>query len=272
MLNILGVLTIIFLCLFFVQCQKNDTIVDQVSWLEKEKQFIEKMNYNSKEGANLIGFRTVYIDDEALLEFNKFYQDNIDELEDLSYDPNLGELRIYFPVNSAIVKLKKNKFEASENGNISIDSKEDFKSIEVMARRKTDKVTGVPENIIKNDTIFLAKSIKADHFINENTIVFDFGERKIMNHNHDHEGHDHGMKTNGSGGCMGNHGGKNCSDTFGYNFNLGKCPPNPLRCRDYNGPVSNCDNYATGAQKVKNFIDSDCFFAVLFGRCWNEHF
>lgn len=45
----------------------------------------------------------------------------------------------------------------------------------------------------------------------------------------------------------------------------------PPRCIDYNGPLGDNENYETGAQRIINYIGSDCNLANLQGLCLGEH-
>jgi hypothetical protein len=62
--------------------------------------------------------------------------------------------------------------------------------------------------------------------------------------------------------CYENHGSKTCSDAFG--IHEGRCSYIWGVCMDYNGPGTDCTNSA------RNFIGSDCFYAVANFHCWNE--
>lgn len=102
-----------------------------------------------------------------------------------------------------------------------------------------------------------------------NTCVFDLGERTIHRHNHDHTTSTLPRLKNGSEyaaevgvSCYQNHGNKTCSDAF--NIHEGRCTYISGICMDYNGPDTDCENSS------KNFIGSDCYYAILSFHCWNE--
>lgn len=71
----------------------------------------------------------------------------------------------------------------------------------------------------------------------------------VAEHSHDgHDGHDTGSESN-----------------------MAPPPSSSVPCRDYNGRWGNCSSSATGYQKYKNFIGSDCFYAIaVWGLCFMD--
>ncbi len=284
--NLLGIFTILFLTLLLTQCRKQESLNSdnfEETLLEKEKEYVKSLNFDDSADAKLIGFNTIYVDDGSLEEFNEFYFENKKEIDEIAghfYHPIKGEIRVYFPVNSAIVKAKNELYEASEEGDVNFAQDTEFEFIEIIARKKTDKVTGVSTNIIRNDTIFLAEAIKVDHLINDNILVYNFGRKEITNHDHSNEqghgGHGHGEHNHDGDSndrypvsCTSNHGNyANC--TVAFNVWQGRCSYKSNVCMDYNGIFTDCENYSSGAGRYQNWYMSDCHYAMLQGRCWNE--
>lgn len=247
--------------------------------MEKEKEYVKTLGSPAHRDAKLIGFKTIIIPKESVSEFNDFYfknKERIDAIPNHYYDPKIGEMRVYFPVREAIVKIGGSQSEASEYGILKFDTAGNLGSIDpasfvVIGRRQTDKVRGTAGNIIKDGTIFLAAPVNVHHIVDDNFLIFDFGERKLTNH-HDHAMSDGSEEPGGAPmapvGCMANHGGVNCTTAFGVG--QGRCPFNAAVCMDYNGIFTDCVNAGGGWAKYRNFILSDCDFAMGQGHCWNE--
>lgn len=279
------------------------------SILEKEKQYAQALAFKSKADIKLLGYKTIYIKKEAIPEFNKFYflnKQSVDAITRHAYDPETGQLRIYFPVRSAIVRVGKTELVASEDGSLSFAANEkpiqaDLASMTVIGRIKTDKVTGTEKNIIEGDRILLTEPVKVQHFIGDDVAVFDFGERDVISHHGHHddsnngdagtgqntksdsgddggegEGEEEGESGAGIGEekgtptvpCLRNHGGPNC--TIAFNISQGRCTFDPRACMDYNGPFTDCVNAGGGWARWRNFAGSDCAIAMAMGHCWNE--
>ena len=238
----------------------------------KESEFVQSLGFSEGADVKLIGFKTIYIDDESVSDFNHFFFDHretYDTIKGFHYDPEKAEMRIYFPVNGAIIKSGIAQYETSAIGDVQLGSNADIASFKVIGRKRTDRVVGVRANIIRNDTIFLAQSVGVDHLIDNNVLVFDFGEKMLHNH--------HGMIWKDGKAvspraipCYQNHGGMICTYVTGiHNLN---CPilSNTV-CMDYNGHVTDCVNYSSGWKRFRNFAGSDCQIATSRGYCWNEY-
>ncbi|KAK3316790.1 hypothetical protein B0H66DRAFT_562195 [Apodospora peruviana] len=232
-----------------------------------ERRYINTLQFHHpNHTVKLIGFKkiTMTADEIAQLEFN--IADRPHEWGQLNmayYDPVDRQMRVYFPVENALVYHGDELVEANQMGEYEhamIDG-----DCKVVGRYQTDKVTGVSANVIKDGIIYLAEpsEVVRKH---GNIHVYDFGWRH-GSHSHDHHGHS--KRGEGSGGsCFSNHGGKVCS--IAYNINEGRCtrPKGTIKeCIDYNGwPHKNCDKH----NDKWAFPGSDCFVAVARGHCWNE--
>jgi hypothetical protein len=187
------------------------------------------------------------------------------------------ELRIYFPVNSALISHGETTIEANDLGEFDVESVDG--DYAVLGRYQTDHVHGVDGNIIKDGVIYLAEPVYPHRAVG-NVFVYDFGYKDV----HHHHGHSRRMivPDGSSGGedggdteppsnpdatnkgCVANHGEINCSDT--YNIHEGRCPEVKTTCMDYNGFFTDCQK----ANKFKYFLGSDCSVSVARGNCWNE--
>jgi len=239
------------------------------SILSREAHFGATRYWPDDTRVRLIGYRTVRIEPEARPEFNDFFWAHFDVFRALPqhhYDPETGDLRVYFPVRGAVVSTGDQRLEASEHGGLSLTSEGDLNSLQVFGRRQTTRVTGGPSTI-EDGVILLRAPVPVEHLAGDDLPVFDFGERQIGGH-HDHGHHDHGQVSGGKVSCHPNHGGMNCSTAFG--IDQGRCPFNPDVCMDYNGLWTDCKNYDQGWKRYRNFIGSDCAIALSMGHCWNE--
>jgi hypothetical protein len=236
------------------------TSIKQRSLTEFEVSFSGTLDSKPHETVKLIGYKTVHVPPEELESFNADYNENHAEwikLTNAYYDPDNGTLRVYFPVEHAVVEHGDTITEASELGGLNITI---HTEIAVLGRKQTEHVRGVDANIIKDGMIYLAEKNRPHHTF-ENVFVFDFGEKSL---NHDHHGL-HKRDEEGHTSCMKNHGGPNCSDKF--NIHNGRCARRHDVCVDYNGYWTNCKK---GGSRWKNFPGSDCFTALARGHCWNE--
>ncbi|KAJ5619286.1 hypothetical protein N7510_003270 [Penicillium lagena] len=267
-----------------------------------EERYIRTQNYQyHNQSVKLIGYQTIKIPAESLDLFEEYYSINAYALqEDFPshfYDSYAAELRVYFPVASALLDHNEFMVEANHLGEFEHDALDG--DYAVLGRKQTSHVHGVANNIIQDGTIFLAKR---NHPIRQidNTRVYDFGRRSLDHHHHfrspvkkrqygsaapeptagsggdtnpnnDDNGENPSAKNNG---CAKNHGGENCSKAYGINYDSstgkysGSCSSqfDGTTCMDYNGPFSNCNR----ADRKYFFVGSDCFKSVAMGNCWNE--
>ncbi|KAF9872856.1 hypothetical protein CkaCkLH20_09719 [Colletotrichum karsti] len=182
------------------------------------------------------------------------------------HDPDERTMRVYFPVENALMYHHDALIEANTHGEH--PHEEIAGDLAVLGRYRTDAVTGVPGNVLRDGVIYLAEPAYPVRRYGEagNILVYDFGWREGA-HEHSHE-HDRtiGPRAEGKGGsCKQNHGGRVCSQVYGINH--GRCPRDYSGCIDYNGwPVKSCKDHGNKFA----FPGSDCFTAVARGHCWNE--
>ncbi|KAK0643240.1 hypothetical protein B0T16DRAFT_415558 [Cercophora newfieldiana] len=188
-----------------------------------------------------------------------------DELTSAYYDPVEQAMRVYFPVQRALVRHQGRFVEATDLGELEHEHIEG--DCAVVGRYQTEEVRGVKGNRVEGGLIYLREESPVVRKHGGNVHVYDFGWRQGMHsHSHSHEGVER-RKDGDGGSCFENHGGKVCSIV--YKIDQGRCTrPKPLRdCIDYNGwPFKSCNNHSD----KKAFPGSDCFVAVARGHCWNE--
>jgi hypothetical protein len=246
--------------LLFMGCQK-DPIVQEPTKTDLttfEKQYSDLLGYNSNNTIRLIGYKKIKLSPNELGEFLFLMSTNKNKFHNYYYNEADKTVRIYFPVEAALVEDNTALAEASAMGELRLNNSQidGDDPLFVVGRKQTNLVTGVEGNIIKDGIIYLAQKNKSDHRIG-NVFVFDFGYKMLMDH-------DHSGKAMEKAACMTNHGGwRNCSNAFG--IFKGRCPFNANVCMDYNGWFTNCVN-----GKWSNFPGSDCDYALGAGHCWNE--
>ncbi|KAJ5833472.1 hypothetical protein N7474_001783 [Penicillium riverlandense] len=152
-----------------------------------EERYILGQNYQyHNQSVKLIGYQTIKIPVEDIDLFEKHYYTNAYALqEDFPshfYDSYAAELRIYFPVASALLDHNGLMVEANHLGEFEHDALDGDYAI--LGRKQTSHVRGVANNIIQDGTIFLAKRNHPVRQI-DNTRVYDFG-RRSLDHHHAH--------------------------------------------------------------------------------------
>ncbi|KAK2811519.1 hypothetical protein FQN50_002142 [Emmonsiellopsis sp. PD_5] len=226
-----------------------------------EERFLNSISYTlPNDTVKLIGFKKVQIPEHELEDLNQHYKTNPTEwgkLNNYFYDPPTGTFRIYFPVEGALVEHDGKHHEANHLGELNLNKINGDCS--VLGRKKTEHVSGVEGNIIKDGIIYLENPPKP-HAQYGNAFVYDFGVKVVLDHDH----HGRLSKRGGKKSCMKNHGGKNCSDRYKIH---GKCKRRHNICMDYNGWFSNCKK---NGSTWRNFPGSDCDKALGRGHCWNE--
>jgi hypothetical protein len=226
-----------------------------------EQQFSKSLEYlYHNETVKLIGYKTVKIPSSELTDFEDYWcssRQTETEYNTDFYDPLTESLRIYFPVEGAMIEHDSAVVEANHLGELDLDQVNG--DVSVIGRKQTDHIHGVDGNIIKDGVIYLAEKNHPKHRIGK-VFVYDFGQKTL----HSHGTANLDKREDRNQGCLKNHGGVNCSTK--YNIHHGRCPFRSDTCMDYNGPGTDCQK----AQKVKYFRGSDCYTAVSQGHCWNE--
>ncbi|EON67271.1 hypothetical protein W97_06524 [Coniosporium apollinis CBS 100218] len=229
-----------------------------------ESRFIDESSTryeHSNMTVKLVGYKKIIMTPDARADLEENIRQRPDEWEAFTnayYDPHEKTMRIYFPVEGALLYHHGELIEASSLGEYPHEMIGG--DCAVVGRYQTDQVTGLAWNKIKDGIIHLDEpSLPVRQY--GNIFVYDLGWRE--------GGHDHhrGRKrAEGHGGsCKQNHGGKVCSQV--YKINHGRCPRDYSGCIDYNGwPKKDCNNHSNKWA----FPGSDCFTSVARGHCWSE--
>ena len=246
---------------FIMGCSKDKITTpqsDKKDLVTFEKEYSNSLTYTSPNSIKLIGFKKIQLTGKELGEYLLLSKDHKAELYNYYYNEADGSLRVYFPVEAALVEDDNTLAEANAMGELTLlNFRSNNDQLVVVGRKQTDLVTGVEGNIIRDGIIYLAQKNSSDHRIG-NIYVFDFGNKMLMDHHHG------ASTTMEKAACMNNHGGhRNCSTAF--NIHKGRCAFNANVCMDYNGWFTNCVN-----GKWSNFPGSDCDYAMGSGHCWNE--
>lgn len=221
----------------------------------------------------LVGYKSIPIEADHVADFEKDYYANVSLWgNNRVYDKHARAVRVYFPVSGALLPLGKRgeHVEADLLGRVPSDHADDNlpllgRGLHVLGRKRTDQVTGVEGNIVRDGVIYLSEPAKPVRHVGR-AVVYDFGGKELHSHG-EHGGHPH-KRAEAKKGCLQNHNGKNCSKAYG--INKGRCKMNTKTCMDYNGLVTDCKNYSSGWKKYRNFVDSDCDVSLGKGHCWNE--
>ncbi|KAF3038955.1 hypothetical protein E8E11_007353 [Didymella keratinophila] len=241
-----------------------------------EEGYINTRNYkHSNATVKLVGFKKIKIPDADVDEFEEGWHTSFEEYKRLErhfYDAASRELRIYFPVENALVEHGSHMIEANELGEFEMDWLDG--DYAVVGRYQTDHVHGVDTNIVKDGVIYLSERVLPHRRVG-NVFVYDFGYKDV--HDHDDHSHDVAKRCENvecpSQGCVKNHGGVNCSKKFG--ISKGRCPMRKDVCMDFNGvavnlPGVDCSRPTSKAKRILKFPGSDCDYAVGAGHCYNE--
>jgi hypothetical protein len=241
-----------------------------------EERFLDTLDWqHSNKTVKLVGFKKITMNPGQLADLERHIAERPGEWAEFTsayYDQHARELRVYFPVEGALLHHEGELVEATHMGEFP-NHHQIGGDCAVVGRYKTEQVHGIPANRIENGIVYLAEPAApvrtyGDH---GNVYMYDFGWREgphAHDHGHDDGHHPHtkrGDDEHGGGSCKQNHGGKVCSQA--YNINNGRCPRDYKDCIDYNGwPRKNCNNHSDKTA----FIGSDCFDSVARGHCWNE--
>jgi hypothetical protein len=234
-----------------------------------EERYINSRIYkHPNETVKLVGCKKMKIPTSELDEFEDHYYTNYHELQKFEshfYDEAKQEIRIYFPVENALVEHGGKMIEANELGEFGMERVDG--DYAVLGRYQTDHVRGVVGNIIKNGVIYLAEKVHPHRQLG-NFYVYDFGYKDLHNHDHDLKKRCENIWCP-SKGCVKNHGGENCSNKF--KIKEGRCPFRSDTCMDYNGTGTDCNK----AKRVKDtFLEVIALLLlrrdIVITRCWQR--
>jgi hypothetical protein len=239
-----------------------------------EERFLDSLQWqHNNHTVKLVGYKKIIMSDPEIADLQHNIKTLPAEWEAFTnayYDPHEKTMRVYFPVEGALMYHHGELVEASQMGEYPHHEMIGG-DCHVVGRYKTNQVHGVEGNIVKDNIIFLAEPAPPVRVYGDrgNVFMYDFGWREGT-HAHGHD-RDHGRRNKREdgekkgGSCKENHGGRVCSQV--YNINHGRCPRDYSGCIDYNGwPKKNCNNHSDKWA----FPNSDCFTAVARGHCWNE--
>lgn len=277
------------------------------SLAEFEERFVDSLPYTrpNSTALRLIGYKTITIPAHEAPHFDADWAARLptdwntrvayeDRTADIAhhfyYDAPARHLRVYFPVEGALL--------ATDNGHELVEADElgqltDTRFLHedearrppchVVGRKQTGHVTGVEGNVIRDGVIYLSTAAQPVRRVGSHAYIYDFGAKEVHDHRDGHS-HSHARRDGDEkgeegehkkgGSCNDNHNGDNCSKA--YNINMGRCPPAPKTCMDYNGFITDCKKGTTkkfgipSFTKTVKFVGSDCSVAVARGHCWNE--
>jgi hypothetical protein len=239
-----------------------------------EERFINARSYkHDNSTVKLVGCKKISVPHSGVDAFERGWYTNLDRYQALGrhfYDASRHELRIYFPVEKALVEHGGKLLEANELGEFELDALDG--DYAVVGRYQTDDIRGVDANIIRDGVIYLAEKVRPYRRVG-NVFVYDFGYKDLEGHDHDH-GHGHGSEKRCDAlecpnqGCVKNHGGVNCSKKFGINH--GRCTFRSDVCMDFNGWLTDCVRHTDAVGRILRFPGSDCEESMANGHCYNE--
>jgi hypothetical protein len=274
-----------------VALQTTHALPNPVKGVEDfERAYHDSLDYHFGHSLRLIGYKSIKVEESERPEFEAHIYDDLpgrnesnDPHNNAYFDAPSSTLRIYFPVEGALLNHDGGIIEANELGELTVDKV--LGDYAVLGRKQTDDVTGVKGNVIKDGVIYLSPPVLPQRQYDSKIYVYDFGIKSIFHHHQHHnprrhvhhtkrawwnpfdwvggadEGDEQG-EDEGEVGCYKNHGGKTCTVKFGIRH--GRCPYDTTTCMDYNGWWTDCEN------KKSNFLGSDCYTAMSKGHCWNE--
>ena len=229
-----------------------------------ERRFLDTVRWeHANHTVKLVGYKKIIMPDDQLEEIESHVAGSLAEWEQFpgTYcDPYERTLRLYFPVENALIYQGDELLEASHLGEYPQHDRL-YGDCHVVGRYQTAQIHGTAGNRIEGGIVYLAQSTAPVRVYGEsgNVLMYDFGWREGP-HGHgkrEEDGHD-------GGSCRENHGRKTCSEV--YHINNGRCPRDYSSCIDYNGYLPNCE----GKGGYKAFVGSDCWSSVLKGHCWSE--
>ena len=278
MKNLYLFLFVAFLGGFIQSCSNNN---DLISIQQEQKTFIEnninefKKKYIStkvgqeyhENSIKLFGFQTIYIEKEGREALREFVEDHNNKIPDHHYiSKDYSYVRIYYPLSDAIIEIDGDEYLTNKLGIIKINNDTNLSTLKLIGRKKSENILGTKNNIIKGNKIFFREQKKETYCQDNQILIFDFGDLCSCEHDNSDM-----MKTTMGIPCYQNHGNKNCTTAFGIAENEGRCTFQEKICMDYNCPNTDCKKYRkTHWKRYRNFVGSDCDYAMGQGDCWNE--
>src|ERR1700748_2028939 len=132
-----------------------------------EEQFIKNMDYLfHNETIKLIGYKKVKVPSDEIVDFESHWyssQEKESGHDSGFYDPLTKSLRIYFPVEGAMINHGSAVVEANHLGELDLEHIQD--DVSIIGRKQTDHVHGVDGNVIKDGIIYLAENNHPTHRI-----------------------------------------------------------------------------------------------------------
>jgi len=235
-----------------------------------EERFLDSMAWqHPNHTIKLVGYKKIIMTDAQLADLEHNIHHKPDEWASFTsafYDTHEKTLRVYFPVEGALVYHDDKLVEATHMGEYPHHEMMSG-DCSVVGRYKTEQVHGVPGNRVEDGIVYLAEPAAPvrTYGPKSNVYVYDFGWREGPHVHEEHPHHRRSEEEGKGGSCKQNHGNRVCS--LVYNINHGRCDRDYRDCIDYNGwPRKNCKNHSDKSA----FLGSDCFTSVARGHCWNE--
>ena len=278
MKNLYSFLFIIILDVFFQSCSNNNDFVsihqEPMTFIQNNIDEFEKKYITTKVGheyyensIKLFGFQTIYIEEEGREALRDFVKNHSNEIPNHHYiSKDYSYIRIYYPLSDAIIEIDGGEFLSNKLGIIKINNITNLSTIKLIGRKKTEKILGTKNNIIKGNKILFREQREETYCKDNQILIFDFGDLCLCEQDNPNM-----KKTTMGIPCFQNHGNKNCTTAFGITINEGRCTFQEKICMDYNGPNTDCVKYnKTHWKRYRNFVGSDCDYAMGQGYCWNE--
>src|SRR5579871_2052361 len=120
--------------------------------------FSSGFDYRFNHSIRLIGYKKIKVPESEVSQFEDHYFKHHHEwkkLKNTYYDPETATIRVYFPVEGALVEHGNRIIEANDLGELDLDE-EIMGDCAVLGRKQTHHVTGVDGNIIKDGIIYLS--------------------------------------------------------------------------------------------------------------------
>jgi hypothetical protein len=162
-----------------------------------EKRFLSHYPTNNSNSIRLIGYKKIFVPADEIAEFEGHwnsekvawsgrYSDSYNYFSHVFYDSSENAIRLYFPVEGALLEHDSGIIEADELGQLPPHINAVKGPCKVLGRKKTHHVHGVEGNVIKDGIIYLAEPT-APIRQHGKAYVYDFGTKDLHDHDHDHD-------------------------------------------------------------------------------------